>query len=78
MNASAEPLAPSPARQARRLARGRHGWFRADDLHRGALAAAAAAVFLVVGLLFMQERIELVLQAAGAGVALALVWSLTR
>jgi hypothetical protein len=28
--------------------------------------------------LFMQERIELVLQAAGAGVALALVWTLTR
>jgi hypothetical protein len=26
----------------------------------------------------MQERIELVLQAAGAGVALALVWTLTR
>src|SRR5215471_19032433 len=39
---------------------------------------AAAAVFLALGLLFMQERIELVLQAAGAGVALALVWSLTR
>jgi Ca-activated chloride channel family protein len=39
---------------------------------------AAAAVFLAIGLLFMQERVELVLQAAGAGVALALVWSLTR
>jgi Ca-activated chloride channel family protein len=39
---------------------------------------AAAVVFLSLGLLFMQERIELVLQAAGAGVALALVWSLTR
>jgi Ca-activated chloride channel homolog len=39
---------------------------------------AGAAVFLALGLLFMQERIELVLQAAGAGVALALVWTLTR
>src|SRR5499426_1503085 len=39
---------------------------------------AAAAVFLAVGLLFMQERVELVLQAAGAGVAIALVWTLTR
>ena len=39
---------------------------------------AAAAVFLAVGILFMQERTELLLQAAGAGVALALVWSLTR
>lgn len=39
---------------------------------------AGAAVLLAIGLLFMQERIELVLQAAGAGVALALVWTLTR
>ncbi|HEY7283898.1 MAG TPA: VWA domain-containing protein [Vicinamibacterales bacterium] len=39
---------------------------------------AAAAVFLAVGVIFMQERTELLLQAAGAGVALALVWSLTR
>jgi len=39
---------------------------------------AAAIVLIGVGLLFMQERIELVLQAAGAGVALALVWTLTR
>jgi len=39
---------------------------------------AAAIVLIAVGLLFMQERIELVLQAAGAGVALALVWTLTR
>ncbi len=38
----------------------------------------AAALFLGIGLLFMQERIELVLQAAGAGVAIALVWTLTR
>jgi Ca-activated chloride channel family protein len=39
---------------------------------------AAAAVFLALGVLFMQERAELALQAAGAGAALALVWSLTR
>ena len=39
---------------------------------------AAAIILIGVGLLFMQERIELVLQAAGAGVALALVWTLTR
>jgi Ca-activated chloride channel family protein len=39
---------------------------------------AAAAVFVGLGLLFMQERGELLLQAAGAGAALALVWSLTR
>ena len=38
----------------------------------------AAAVFLGVGLLFLQERAELWLQAAGAGVALAFVWTLTR
>ena len=38
----------------------------------------AAAVFLGIGLLFMQERIELWLQAAGAAAALAFVWSLTR
>jgi Ca-activated chloride channel homolog len=37
-----------------------------------------AAVFITVGLLFLQERTELWLQAAGAGVALALVWTLTR
>jgi Ca-activated chloride channel family protein len=38
----------------------------------------AAAVFLGIGLLFLQERAELWLQAAGAGVALAFVWTLTR
>jgi Ca-activated chloride channel family protein len=38
----------------------------------------AAAVFMTVGLLFLQERAELWLQAAGASVALALVWTLTR
>jgi Ca-activated chloride channel homolog len=39
---------------------------------------AAAVVVLGVGVVFMQERAELLLQAAGAGVALALVWTLTR
>jgi len=38
----------------------------------------AAAVLMAIGLLFLQERVELWLQAAGAGVALALVWTLTR
>jgi Ca-activated chloride channel family protein len=38
----------------------------------------AAAVFMGLGLLFLQERAELWLQAAGTGVALALVWTLTR
>jgi hypothetical protein len=37
-----------------------------------------AAALMSVGLLFLQERVELWLQAAGAGVALALVWTLTR
>jgi len=37
-----------------------------------------AAGLMCVGLLFLQERVELWLQAAGAGVALALVWTLTR
>ncbi len=39
---------------------------------------ALAIVLVAVGLLFLQERIELWLQAAGASVALALVWTLTR
>jgi len=38
----------------------------------------AAAALMCAGLLFLQERAELWLQAAGAGVALALVWTLTR
>ena len=38
----------------------------------------AAAVFMGLGLLFLQERAELWLQAAGAGAALAIVWTLTR
>ena len=31
-----------------------------------------------IGLLFLQERVELWLQAAGAGAAFALLWTLTR
>jgi len=38
----------------------------------------AAAVLMGIGLLFLQERIELWLQAAGAGAALAILWTLTR
>ena len=37
-----------------------------------------AAVLMAAGLLFLQERAELWLQAAGACVALTLVWTLTR
>jgi hypothetical protein len=38
----------------------------------------AAAVLVVVGLVFLQERAELWLQAAGGALALTLVWTLTR
>ncbi len=38
----------------------------------------AAAVFVALGMVFLQERVELWLQAAGAGVALAVLWTLTR
>ena len=38
----------------------------------------AAARFMGLGLLFLQERVELWLQAAGAGAALAILWTLTR
>jgi hypothetical protein len=38
----------------------------------------AAAGFMCFGLLFLQERVELWLQAAGACAALAFVWTLTR
>ncbi len=38
----------------------------------------AAAFLMAIGLLFLQERIELWLQGAGAAVALAVVWTLTR
>jgi von Willebrand factor type A domain len=38
----------------------------------------AAAGFMCLGLLFLQERVELWLQAVGAVAALAFVWTLTR
>jgi Ca-activated chloride channel homolog len=38
----------------------------------------AAAGFMGLGLLFLQERVELWLQVVGAGAALAFVWTLTR
>jgi Ca-activated chloride channel family protein len=39
---------------------------------------AAAAILMCLGLFFLQERIELWLQAASAGAALFFVWTLTR
>src|SRR6195256_1322498 len=38
----------------------------------------AAAALMCAGLLFLQEKVELWLQAAGAAIALTLVWTLTR
>jgi Ca-activated chloride channel family protein len=48
----------------------------AEELYWRCLAAAA--ILLAIGLLFLQERAELLLQAAAAGAALAVVWTLTR
>jgi len=47
-----------------------------DELYWRCLVVAAA--LLCVGVLFLQERVELWLQTAGAGAALAIVWVLTR
>ena len=47
-----------------------------EELYWRFLLAAAALV--IVGLLFLQERTELWLQAAGGAVALTFVWTLTR
>jgi Ca-activated chloride channel homolog len=47
-----------------------------EDLYWRCLAAAAALVS--VGVVFLQERVELWLQTAGAAAALAVVWMLTR
>src|SRR5262245_1528533 len=47
-----------------------------EELYWRCLVAAAAV--LAVGVLFLQERVELWLQTAGAGAALAVVWVLTR
>jgi hypothetical protein len=38
----------------------------------------AAAIFLALGVVFMQERAELWLYTAGAGAALFVVWTATR
>ncbi len=61
---------------ARRRAGSRGLQLESEELYWRCLAAAAILMF--IGLLFLQERVELWLQAAGAGVALALVWTLTR
>jgi len=47
-----------------------------EELYWRCLVAAAA--LMCVGLLFLQENVELWLQAAGAGATLALIWTLTR
>jgi hypothetical protein len=47
-----------------------------EDLYWRCLAAAA--VLLGAGIVFLQERVELWLQTAGAAAALAVVWMLTR
>jgi hypothetical protein len=60
---------------ARRRAGSRGLQVGAEELYWRCLAGAAA--LLCIGLLFL-ERGELVLQAIGAGAALALVWTLTR
>ena len=61
---------------ARRRAGSRGLQLESEELYWRCLAAAA--IFMFIGLLFLQERVELWLQAAGAGVALVLVWTLTR
>ena len=61
---------------ARRRAGSRGLQVGVEDLYWRCLVASAA--LLCCGLLFLQERAELLLQALGAGGALALVWTLTR
>jgi Ca-activated chloride channel family protein len=61
---------------ARRRAGSRGLQVGVEDLYWRLLIASAA--MLCFGLLFLQERAELLLQAFGAGCALALVWTLTR
>jgi hypothetical protein len=62
--------------QARRRAGSRGLQVGSEELYWRCLIAAAA--ILCIGLVFLQERAELLLQVAGAGAALALVWTLTR
>ena len=47
-----------------------------EELYWRCLVAAAA--LMGAGLIFLQERIELWLQATGAAAALFVVWTLTR
>ena len=51
---------------------------RLMDLRGPRIVVEAGTVLMGAGLLFLQERAELWLQAAGACVALTLVWTLTR
>ena len=61
---------------ARKRAGSRGLQVESDELYWRFLLAAAG--FLCLGLLFLQERVELLLHAAGAGLALFFVWTLTR
>jgi Ca-activated chloride channel homolog len=61
---------------ARRRAGSRGLQEESDELYWRCLVVAAA--LLCIGVVFLQERAELWLQAAGAGAALAVVWILTR
>ncbi len=60
---------------ARRRAGSRGVEVKNEELYWTCLMAGA--IFLGIGLLFLQDRMELWLQTAGAGVALALLWKLT-
>jgi hypothetical protein len=61
---------------ARRRAGSRGRQEESEELYWRCLAAAAG--LLCIGVLFLQERVELWLQTAGASAALAIVWMLTR
>ncbi len=61
---------------ARRRSGSRGLQLESEDLYWRCLVGAV--IFLAIGLLFLQERVELWLQAAGASLALAVVWTLTR
>ena len=61
---------------ARKRAGSRGLQVESEELYWRFLLAAAA--FMCLGLLFLQERVELLLHAAGAGAALFFVWTLTR
>src|SRR5258706_4839979 len=61
---------------ARRRSGSRGLQLESEDLYWRCLVGAPGLMFL--GLPFLQERVELCVQAVGAGAALALVWTLTR